>query len=121
MLDGDGSYGQQSYARTHQCGTTCWLAERYQDESSSGISQCQVGAEFDDARMMSSLRNDGIKIWAVSPRFLATRLGGLGAEVLKKMCTKDPSEGGNFIRDVVESKRDHEQGNAIRADMVQAC
>ena len=36
------------------------------------------------------------------------------------MGAKDPSEGGNFIRDVVEGKRDHEQGKAIRANMVQA-
>lgn len=32
----------------------------------------------------------------------------------------DPSEGGKFIKDVVEGKRDHEQGKVIRATAVQA-
>jgi NAD(P)-dependent dehydrogenase (short-subunit alcohol dehydrogenase family) len=31
------------------------------------------------------LRNDGVKVWAVSPGFLATGLGGLGIEQLKKV------------------------------------
>lgn len=32
------------------------------------------------------LKNDGVKIWAISPGFLATGLGGVGAEQLKKVC-----------------------------------
>lgn len=32
------------------------------------------------------LRNDGVKMWCVSPGFLATGLGGLGPEQLKKVC-----------------------------------
>lgn len=31
------------------------------------------------------LRNDGVKVWAISPGFLATGLGGAGPEVLKKV------------------------------------
>lgn len=31
------------------------------------------------------LRNDGVKVWAISPGFLATGLGGVGAEELKKV------------------------------------
>jgi hypothetical protein len=31
----------------------------------------------------------------------------------------DPSEGGKFIKDVVEGKRDDDQGKVIRATMVQ--
>ena len=31
------------------------------------------------------LRNDGVKVWAVSPGFLATGLGGVGPEQLKKV------------------------------------
>lgn len=84
-----------------------------------------------------TLGNDGVKIWAISPGFLATGLAGVGAEQLKKVrlsgymtlrCKRanarqmgalDPSEGGNFIRDVVQGKHDHEQGKVIRATMVQ--
>ena len=31
------------------------------------------------------LRNDGVKVWAVSPGFLATGLAGVGVEQLKKV------------------------------------
>lgn len=31
------------------------------------------------------LRNDGVKVWAISPGFLATGLGGAGPEVLRKV------------------------------------
>lgn len=36
-----------------------------------------------------------------------------------QMGARDPSEGGNFIRDVVEGKRDHDEGKVIRATMIQ--
>jgi NAD(P)-dependent dehydrogenase (short-subunit alcohol dehydrogenase family) len=82
------------------------------------------------------LKNDGVKVFAISPGFLATGLAGIGAEELKKasyfrdsrdsasadalqMGARDPSEGGSFIRDVVEGKRDHDQGKVIRATMIQ--
>lgn len=35
------------------------------------------------------------------------------------MGAKDPSEGGNFIKDVIEGKRDHDVGKAIRATEIQ--
>jgi hypothetical protein len=35
------------------------------------------------------------------------------------MGAKDPSEGGNFIKDVVEGKRDNDTGKAIRFDSIQ--
>ena len=31
----------------------------------------------------------------------------------------DPSEGGNFVKDVVQGKRDGDAGKAIRATMIQ--
>ncbi|KAK5121443.1 hypothetical protein LTR85_005276 [Meristemomyces frigidus] len=66
------------------------------------------------------LKNDGVKVWAISPGFLATGLGGIGAETLKSIGARDPSEGGNFMKDVVEGKRDHEQGKVIRVSMIQS-
>jgi len=65
------------------------------------------------------LLNDGVKVWSISPGFLATGLANVGAEQLRKMGALDPSEGGNFIRDVVEGKRDQDVGKAIRANMIQ--
>lgn len=32
------------------------------------------------------LKNDGVKVWCISPGFLATGLAGVGAEQLKKVC-----------------------------------
>ena len=64
------------------------------------------------------LKNDGVKIWSVSPGFLATGLGG-DQEINKKLGARDPVLGGNFVRDVVEGKRDRDVGKAIRAGDVQ--
>lgn len=66
-----------------------------------------------------TLKNDGVKVWAISPGFLATGIGGIGKETLLKMGARDPSVGGQFIRDVVQGKRDHDAGKVIREDMVQ--
>lgn len=80
---------------------------------------CKSGMNMMMREWCRVLRKDGVKVWAVSPGFLATGLAGMGAEILKKMGAKDPSVGGDFIRDVIQGKRDHEQGKAIRVDMVQ--
>lgn len=63
--------------------------------------------------------NDPIKIFAISPGFLATNLGGTGPEQLKKMGAKEPWEGGDFTRDVIEGKRDSDEGKVIRFDGIQ--
>ncbi|OTA98163.1 hypothetical protein M426DRAFT_326205 [Hypoxylon sp. CI-4A] len=65
------------------------------------------------------LKNDGVKIFLVSPGFLATGLGGVGAERLKEMGALDPSVGGNLVKDVVEGKRDGDVGKVIRRTDVQ--
>lgn len=65
------------------------------------------------------LKNDGVKVFAISPGFLATGLGGVGAEKLKALGALDPSEGGKFVRDVVDGKRDADAGRVIRADSIQ--
>lgn len=58
------------------------------------------------------LKNDGVKVWCISPGFLATGLGG-NPEMLKKMGAGDPSIGGNFIKDVIEGKRDELTGKVV--------
>lgn len=65
-----------------------------------------------------TLKEDGVKIWAVSPGFLATGLGGDG-EKNKKMGAGDPALGGNFIREVVEGARDQDVGKVIRRGGIQ--
>ncbi|KAI1200629.1 NAD(P)-binding protein [Nemania serpens] len=66
-----------------------------------------------------TLLNDGVKVWAVSPGFLATGLAGVGAERLKQMGAGDPALGGTLIRDVIEGKRDQDKGKVVRKDTIQ--
>ncbi|KAI1102450.1 NAD(P)-binding protein [Jackrogersella minutella] len=65
------------------------------------------------------LRNDGVKVWCVSPGFLATGLAGVGPEALKAMGARDPALGGRFVRDVIQGERDQDVGKAIRVDHIQ--
>jgi NAD(P)-dependent dehydrogenase (short-subunit alcohol dehydrogenase family) len=64
------------------------------------------------------LGNDSIKVFNIAPGLLATGLGG-NKELLKKMGALDPAIGGNFIKDVLEGKRDQDAGKVIRKDEVQ--
>lgn len=65
------------------------------------------------------LEPDGVKVFAISPGFLATGLGGMGKDLLKKMGAGDPSVGGGFIKDVLQGKRDADAGKVIDKDGVQ--
>ena len=65
------------------------------------------------------LREDGVKVWAVSPGYLATGLGG-SKETNKQMGAIDPTIGANFVRDVVEGARDQDVGKVIRRDSTQS-
>lgn len=65
------------------------------------------------------LEPDGVKVFCVSPGFLATNLGGVGPELLKKAGATDPADGGSFIRRVVEGNRDEDVGRVINKDGVQ--
>lgn len=65
-----------------------------------------------------TLREDGVKVWCISPGRLATGLGG-DPEANKKGGALDPAIGGDFIKDVVEGKRDEDVGKVIRKDSVQ--
>ncbi|KAF5860164.1 hypothetical protein ETB97_001869 [Aspergillus alliaceus] len=64
------------------------------------------------------LREDGVKVWGISPGFLATNIGG-DSERYKKLGALDPIIGAEFIRGVVEGARDEDTGKVIRRDRVQ--
>lgn len=63
---------------------------------------------------VKDLKNDGVKTFIVSPGFLATGVAHGSVERMKKLGAKDPALGGNFIRDVVEGKRDADAGFIVR-------
>lgn len=58
------------------------------------------------------LRKDVVKVWAVSPGFLATNLGG-NPEVLREMGAGDPGQGGRVLVDCVEGRRDADVGRVV--------
>lgn len=64
------------------------------------------------------LKEDGVKVFAISPGFLATGLGA-GAEVTKKMGAGDPAVAGPFVRSVVEGERDGDVGKVLTRDGIQ--
>ncbi|EQL03269.1 hypothetical protein G6O67_005473 [Ophiocordyceps sinensis] len=64
------------------------------------------------------LKNDGVKVWCISPGYLATGLGG-SQEKNKKQGACDAALGGEFVKNVLEGKRDGHVGKVILRDGVQ--
>lgn len=64
------------------------------------------------------LKNDGVKMWGVSPGYLATGLG-VGQEKNKEMGAIPPSEGAAVVLDVVEGGKDADVGKVVLKDKVQ--
>ncbi|KAI3336865.1 NAD(P)-binding protein [Xylariaceae sp. AK1471] len=54
------------------------------------------------------LKDDGVKVHAFDPGWVATELGGGDPEALRKMGALDPRISGLACRDIVEGKRDDE-------------
>ena len=61
------------------------------------------------------LKNDNIRVFAVSPGLLATGLGG-NKEFLKKIGAGDPAIGARVVADVVEGRRDRDAGTVVKGD-----
>ncbi|KAI4160834.1 MAG: hypothetical protein LQ342_005359 [Letrouitia transgressa] len=64
------------------------------------------------------LHEDGVKVWCISPGYLATGLGG-SQETNKAMGAGDPSVAGHFIKNVLEGSRDGDVGKVILRNGVQ--
>lgn len=75
-------------------------------------------AEANGEQWKRILEPDGVKVWCISPGFLATGLAvGKGNEgVLRKMGAGEPSAGGTIMREVVEGKRDADIGRVVNKD-----
>jgi NAD(P)-dependent dehydrogenase (short-subunit alcohol dehydrogenase family) len=59
------------------------------------------------------LKEDGIKVFSVSPGFCATGLGGVPPEMYEAMGAVHPSEGGQRLLAVAEGKRDADAGKIL--------
>ncbi|RSL59700.1 hypothetical protein CEP54_007190 [Fusarium duplospermum] len=64
------------------------------------------------------LKEDGVKVWCISPGLLATGLGG-NPEMLKKAGAGDPSIGGELIKKVIEGEKDSDVGKVVGQPGVQ--
>ncbi|KAH7171264.1 hypothetical protein EDB81DRAFT_910042 [Dactylonectria macrodidyma] len=64
------------------------------------------------------LNADGVKVWCISPGFLATNLGG-NQDANKQFGAQDPALGGTFIRSVLEGERDGDVGKVVSRAGVQ--
>lgn len=60
------------------------------------------------------LKNDGVKVFAIAPGFLATGLSGGGVDQMKKLGAGDASTGAAVVRGVIEGKRDADVGKVVR-------
>ena len=65
-----------------------------------------------------TLKEDGVRVWCISPGYLATGLGG-SQEANAKMGATNPAEGGKFVQCVVEGHRDDDVGKVILRNGVQ--
>lgn len=57
-------------------------------------------------------KDDGVKVWSISPGFLATNLTG-DAEALRKAGAGDPALGGDLIKRVLEGERDGDVARVV--------
>ncbi|KAL4923963.1 putative short chain dehydrogenase [Aspergillus undulatus] len=64
------------------------------------------------------LKNDGVKVFGISPGYLATGLGG-DEEFNKRMGAGDPAVAGPFVRSVLEGERDEDVGKVLTRAGVQ--
>lgn len=64
------------------------------------------------------LKDDGVKVWCISPGWLATGLGG-DQEANRKLGAGDPAIVGPFIKAVLEGYRDGDVGRVVLRDGVQ--
>ncbi|KAF2964513.1 hypothetical protein GQX73_g9080 [Xylaria multiplex] len=59
------------------------------------------------------LKEDGVKVFSVSPGFCATGLGNVGADMMAAMGAEHPSEGGRRLIAVAEGNRDADAGKIL--------
>lgn len=98
---------------------------RYPDKgwpkTSFGIAayrSCKTGLNMMMREWYRMLKEDGVKMWCISPGMLATGLGG-DQKANKERGAGDPAVAGGFVQSVVEGGRDEDVGKVILRDGVQ--
>ncbi|KAF2626415.1 hypothetical protein BU25DRAFT_343559, partial [Macroventuria anomochaeta] len=65
------------------------------------------------------LEPDGMEVFGISLGFLATGLGGMGPEFMRKIWARELHLSGESIRDAVEGRRDEDARRVVNKDGVQ--
>lgn len=73
---------------------------------------CKCGLNMVMREWDRVLKEDGVKVWCISPGFLATGLGG-NPEATKSAGAGDPATAGEFVRAVLEGERDGDVGQVL--------
>ena len=60
------------------------------------------------------LKKDSVKIWSVSPGFLATGLAGQDKDFFLSRGAMQPEIGANFVKDIIEGRRDEDCEKVVR-------
>ncbi|KAL8822583.1 MAG: hypothetical protein Q9191_006679 [Dirinaria sp. TL-2023a] len=76
---------------------------------------CKCGLNMVMREWDRVLKEDGVKVWCISPGFLATGLGG-NPEATKNAGAGDPATAGEFVRAVLEGERDGDVGQVLLRD-----
>ncbi|KAF2174201.1 hypothetical protein M409DRAFT_16470 [Zasmidium cellare ATCC 36951] len=101
-----------------------WPKEEMGVVACLGYRTCKTALNMLMREWWRMLRRDGVRVWGVSPGFLATDLAtdlaGVGRERYASLGALPPSAGAEFIVKVLNGERDGDVGKVIRADMVQA-
>lgn len=65
------------------------------------------------------LKEDGVKVWAISPGYLATGLGD-PEQTKKSGVAGDPAIAGPFVRSIIEGERDADNGKILTREGIQS-
>ncbi|TKX19575.1 short-chain dehydrogenase-like protein 19 [Elsinoe australis] len=87
--------------------------------SFSSYQSSKTGMNMMMLTWVRTFKNDGVKVFGVSPGFLATGLGGAGVEKLKSFGALDVSVGGKMVVSTVEGAQDEHAGEVVRSAGVQ--
>ena len=110
-----GEYGNSSAFRINHAPPKGWPKK---EPAVSAYRSSKTGLNMIMREWTRILKEDGVKVWAISPGFLATGLGG-NPELNKKIGALDPSIGASLVRDVVEGVRDQDTGKVVSRDGIQ--
>lgn len=73
----------------------------------------KVGMNMMYLEWVKLFANDPIRVFCISPGFLATGLSFIGADTMKSIGAGDPAMGGNTVKDVVEGKMHANAGKVV--------